>query len=260
MIGPAASPGAYFRSVALPPARYVSVAAAVALLSLLRPATCPAADSLPAHGLMRLQRPGSGPMLDVAVSPDGSTLATATARGDVQLWRSSDGGMRTLLRAEAPADAVAFSADGTRLVATYADGTVRLWDARDGSMVRRLLVHPRGARVAVLSPDGHVVAGGGADGAIHLVEAETGNPVRRIEPVADENANVRAARPAAVRALAFSPDGSILAAGYERFNSSVRVWDPQTGREVARLNEDGDRKSTRLNSSHLTQSRMPSSA
>ena len=47
----------------------------------------------------------------------------------------------------------------------------------------------------------------------------------------------------------------------ELMNFLWKVNEPLTANEMAeRLAEDGDRKSTRLNSSHLKLSRMPSSA
>src|SRR2546430_4029556 len=48
-----------------------------------------------------------------------------------------------------------------------------------------------------------------------------------------------------VRAVAFSPDGRLLASG--SYDRTIKLWDPITG-AVRRTLED--RKSTRLNSSH----------
>jgi sugar lactone lactonase YvrE len=206
--------------------------ALLALLTLLPAPTGFAAPSLPAGGLQRLADPASGAVQSVAVSPDGTTVATATARGGVQLWRVEGGGQAHVLSAETAATSVAFSADGTRLLAVYSDGSVRLWNPRDGTMVQRLMAHPRGTTAAALSPDGRVLAGGGADGAIHLVDPDTARAIRHFAPRAEEGQRGRLPTFPGVRALAFSPDGSVLVSGHDRFGG-MHVWDPQTGREIA---------------------------
>ena len=189
---------------------------------------CDAAEALPPGALVRL-KPASRPLHDVAASPDGATVATATAMGDVQLWRASDGQRTFTLAAETPATSIEFSADGTRLVAVYTDGTVRLWDVRGGAVVARLMVHPRATIAAALSPDGRLLAGGGADGSVHLVDGETGNRLRSFAPARDAGLP-----PPAVRALAFSPDGAALVSAHDA-HAGARVWDPREGRELAHL-------------------------
>ena len=51
--------------------------------------------------------------------------------------------------------------------------------------------------------------------------------------------------------------------GHEKIRDAVRAWSAADNQDVVAAlihNECGDRKSTRLNSSHPTTSRMPSSA
>jgi sugar lactone lactonase YvrE len=177
-----------------------------------------------------LADPASGSVQAVAVSPDGTTVAVATARGDLQLWRVQDGAQARVLRAETAATSLAFSADGSRLLALYSDGSVRLWDPTGGTMIRRLIANPRGTTAAALSPDGRLIAGGGADGEINLADAETGNSVRRFRPRAQDGP-IGQPGPRAVRALLFAPDGSVLVTLHERFGGT-HVWDPHAGREI----------------------------
>jgi dipeptidyl aminopeptidase/acylaminoacyl peptidase len=227
--------------VATPPARFLApAAAAVAIFLGLVVRSARAADDLPPGAVRRFQDPRSGPVLDVAVSPDGATVAAATARSDVQLWRFADGKLARTLRAETPATSIQFSPDGSRLVAAHSDGSVRLWDPRDGTMVKRLMVHPRATRVVALSEDGRTLAGGGADGAVYLVDAETGNPIRRLLPEPPDPAAARGIGPGLMRALAFSPDGGTLVSTHDRFDLFLHVWDVKSGREVTRLRGEGN--------------------
>lgn len=207
------------------------------MLLAAAPLPCPAASPLPPGAIARLGEAQNGPVLDAAVSPDGSLIALATARGGLQLWRASDHTLGPVLRAETPAVSIGFSADGTRLAAAYSDGSVRLWDPRDGTLVRRLMVHPRATVVLALSPNGTILAGGGDDGMIQLVDAETANPLRRLMPVPRVPPGGVAARPAPARALAFAPDGGALASAHGPHYPFVHVWDPLTGREIARLTD-----------------------
>jgi WD40 repeat protein len=181
-----------------------------------------------------------GRVTAVAVHPEGKLIATATAGGDVRLWPASGGVPTAALAGETAATSLQFSADGSRLAAAYSDGSVRIWDPSTANMLRRLLPHPRGARVVALSPDGLTVAGGGDDGVIQLVDAETETPVRRILPVAEPLPGARGMGTLKVRALAFSPDGLVVVSAHEGSDPFVRVWDVRSGRQIARLREDGD--------------------
>lgn len=201
----------------------------------------PTARAAPAAGsAVRLEGPGSG-VVDVAVSPDGDTIVTAGATGSLRLWRASDGSPLAVLLSEGgPINDVDFSPDGTRLAAAYTDGAVRVWDPAAKHMTLQFQAHRREARTVAFSPDGRTIATGGPEGVACLWEAESGQLVRRFAPVAQQLPGRPLTAPAPVSMVAFSPDGGVLLSAHDRFDPFVHVWDPQTGRELAQLREDGD--------------------
>jgi WD40 repeat protein len=66
-------------------------------------------------------------VLDLAFSPEGQRLATASTDGTVRLWDLRSGESRSLRGHEGAAVRVSFSQDGRQVLSTGQDGTVRLW-------------------------------------------------------------------------------------------------------------------------------------
>ncbi len=162
-----------------------------------------------------------GPIRAVAVSTDGTLIATGSADRSVRLWSASTG--EALLRLHLPlgegaigvVDAIAFSPDNRRLfvsgldwsslpggsrgmVYVFEPGTGRLtglmaWPADFGSRLRTLAVSPSGAQVAIAA---------GNNGLIVRDTEAPGFGLRFSEP---PNPAV------ATSAVGWSPDGRLLA-------------------------------------------------
>ena len=79
---------------------------------------------------------GQGTVLGVdaiAVSPDGSQIATGEFDTTVKLWDAATGALLlTLFGHSSQVKGMAFSADGKTLASASEDGTVKLWDAQIG--------------------------------------------------------------------------------------------------------------------------------
>lgn len=150
----------------------------------------------------------------LAVSPDGQSLATATA--DTRLWQTSD---VQLIRTLPPhrSWAVAFSPDGQLLVST-AENTVFLWGVADGSLLHALTGHRWWVDSAAFTRDGKILVTGSNDvhtagrshGEINFWAVESGELLRSEDPGAG------------VASVALSADGSLLAYGL-RTDSAVVV-------------------------------------
>jgi serine/threonine protein kinase/WD40 repeat protein len=111
---------------------------------------------------------------------------------------------------------------------------VRVTDPRDGRPLGVPLAHQTGWFIGSLafSPDGRTLATGSnpdgrVTGEVRLWDARTGRLL--LPPIPHTNY---------VRALAFHPNGKVLAAG--DYNGLVRFWDTSTGREIGRPLSQGE--------------------
>jgi WD40 repeat protein/serine/threonine protein kinase len=166
-------------------------------------------------------------VLDVAYSPDGRYLATATLggllHGEVKLWDAATGKEAQPLRGSGiSARSLAFSPDGTRLAAGGLDKTVTVWDVTTGEPVATLKGHGHWVISVAFSPDGKHVATASQDGTARVWDASTGAELLRFEGHA-----------APVQCVAYSPDGRRLASWGMDFG--VRIWDAATAKEERRL-------------------------
>jgi WD40 repeat protein len=107
---------------------------------------------------------------DVAISPDGRTLASGIDDGTVLLTRVPDGTvLHELTVTKGPGiTALSFSPDGNTLVTGALNGKVRLWDPRTGAAGRTWVAQAGPVMSTVYSPDGTLLATSGGDGTAAL--------------------------------------------------------------------------------------------
>ena len=196
----------------------------------------------------------------VAFSPDGTTLATGDANGNIRLWNTAtrqETGVPMSSDTQ-PVDAVAFSPDGTLVAAASSDGNVQLWSAATqqeaGSAVGAGTAE---VNALAFSPDGKTLATGGRDGSARLWEVSTGSQIGatmatgyavgtltfgtggttlattesdgttelwNVATQTQTGAPLTAPGSAGVSSLAFSPNADALATGDS--NGTIQLWSP----------------------------------
>lgn len=166
------------------------------------------------------------PVIAVAISPDGEDLVSVGCDNKIRFWGLADGQRRRTLDAAANyVSSVGFSADGAVLVSTIKDA-VAVWDLASG-YTRQTWRSSNILCSAAISPSGGAVAFGGGDrdrsGNLQLGGLDT----RQSSPIALPE------KSGAVNAVAFSPDGELVAAG--TWNGLVGVSSTKTLKLVQSL-------------------------
>ena len=154
-----------------------------------------------------------GEVSQVTFSPDGQTMATASADNTVKLWSKQGKELSTLTGHTAVVRSVAFNPQGNMLATASADNTVKLWNLQ-GKELLTLRGHTAAVRKVIFSPDGKLLATASADKTVKIWNKQ-GQELRSF------------LGHIAVKDIAFSPDGKTIAAAEE--DQEIHLWDTASG-------------------------------
>ena len=166
-----------------------------------------------------------------AFSRDGARLAVALNRGPrgsiVRIWTVATREFTAELPLDAGVELIAFSLDDTKLI-TFGMDAIRIGDIESGQWTAQTPIansDRRRRRTAAFSPDTKWLARSQA-GEIQVIDVQTGQVKSVIETGDTE-----------FWALAFSPDGEVLAAGssFEGISTAVKLFSTATGADLGEL-------------------------
>ncbi|TDQ55404.1 WD40 repeat domain-containing protein [Actinorugispora endophytica] len=150
---------------------------------------------------------------NIAWSPDGTMIATASRDGTARVWDAETGETtRDLTGHLGMVEMVAWSPDSTRLATASRDRTVRLWDVATGESTTRFADATDVVRGVAWSPDGRWIAGASRDRVVRVWEVATGRLSASLVGHEDN-----------VLGIKWSPDGDRLATASH--DQNVIVWD-----------------------------------
>lgn len=163
---------------------------------------------------------------DLAFSPNGCWLASASRDGTLRLWSVQDEQAIHVLDSHMhDVHGLVISADGQWLISAGQDHTVRLWDLQSGQNLKTLRGYTGGIQSLSLSADGQRLASSGQNETIHLWQLQLDDNLASLHRYKTFSSPTRWI--SSLTNLSFSPDGQTLASS--RHDDSIAMWHIQTG-------------------------------
>ena len=154
-----------------------------------------------------------GTVFDLALAPDGETLATAGADKLVRFWSLANGGPLMQIEAHnSPVLSLAYKPDGALLASGGADKELKIWDTKTREQKNLVTGHP-GNVAAIAWPEKKAeLITASDDGALRLCSETGTRPGKTWAKAAD-----------LLHCLAATSDGQLLYGGAD--NGRVYAWD-----------------------------------
>lgn len=177
----------------------------------------------PVSGTSKVINDKAGWITKLAVSPDGTTLASNEWHGVLQLWDMHTGSLTDVHFGHTrPVTSIAFSPDGMSVASGSDDGLIWVWKVKSNTLGKTMVGHLSLVSDVAFSPDGNLLASSSFDRTVRIWDAASAMQIA-----------VLSGHESFVRCVAFSPDGKLVASGST--DTNVRLWDVETGKEHAVL-------------------------
>lgn len=161
-------------------------------------------------------------VMDIAFSPNGRYLASASRDGTARIWDSKSGQEVVRLAHEGDLSGIAFSPDSRLIAVASLVGNIRVWEVPSG---RQILLarfeNSHSIDSVVFNPDGQLFAAANWGGEIGIWRTDIGNAVASL-PHPDD-----------VTHIVFSPDGKRAATAGD--DHMIRIWTTSDWQQVAEI-------------------------
>lgn len=161
----------------------------------------------------------AGAINSLSLTAKGDLLVSAGDDGAIKLWQLPIAAAKQFAHPDA-VNGFSLSADNNRLVTIGNDKQVRIWNLANGQMERSQTAGMGAISATAIAPDNSTIAIAGADKSLTVWNA--GKEVKKFAPL-----------PAPAQALAFSTNGSTIAAGLA--DNSIRLLTVADGKEIKNL-------------------------
>jgi WD40 repeat protein len=184
-------------------------------------------------GTQVVEYEGESPILCVASAPDGREIVYGTTSGTVMAWKYSEEPQPVCIgEHEGSVLCVKYSHKGD-VIASLSEYKISLWESMGKEAVNAISGAGIGFKYLDFSPDDHSLATVQASRQIGIWNVTDGRMVRSF------NGCGRDEWTATLASVVFSPGGRVLASCAD--DGKVRLWDPETGKQLACLTGHKDR-------------------
>ena len=171
----------------------------------------------------------------LSFSADGSVLASGSADGLIELWKSDSGTKIRTLGHSGDIRSLAFCPDGSVLASGSSDTKIKLWDLVSGAE-RTLQGHSEGVTAVAFSADGQKLASTSGEapgdwGLINLSKTNKGKSIKLWDVRSGLEIYSADRQDLLSYVAAFSADGKTLALG----TKEIELWDVAAGRISSRI-------------------------
>jgi WD40 repeat protein len=155
-------------------------------------------------------------IIDLAWSPDGSTLASLSADETIRLW-AAPGYLEASVLSVGAAGSFDWSPNGKAIAVGSFNGDIQLWDVQTAQLQSALPGREAEPIVQLMwSPDGNMLAAANTSGVVQIWSIDNQEIMITL---ADPEGSL-------TNDLAWSPNGQYLATAHE--NGFVHLWNPDT--------------------------------